>query len=338
MEIGLETKLSCNSHQWRGKICFQSVIVLFAWCLPHLPLCLSLCQHLLLWLFMFFFPLQAVTGLHHVQLVNLMVGKPYSKKDHRSRDKTVLTLNTIPLENTSIRQDSRKRLPWLGRRIGKLLRKHSSRVTKRSSILVRKFRPTKSLESHSFSSSSGTPSPKLPSSPRRSESMKDSSRVERITTTRPFNKGVKVPSQRKQTPVSPLARSTSPVALSQIITPNCSPPGSTQNLSTITPPNSPPITGRSTERHQGMLESTLLTHRKSMSTGELLLSAAKQRTSPQTSPLLKRAVSPSPEQQHHVRSSRPRRSSTLERTTNIVSQRSLQDQDEDDDDQSLSFL
>lgn len=253
----------------------------------------------------------------------------------------MLTLNTIPLENTSIRQDSRKRVPWLGRRIGKLLRKHSSRVAKRPSFFGRKFRPTKSLESHSFSSSSGTPSPKLPSSPRRSESMKDS-RVERIANTRSFSKGVKGPaSRRKQTPVSPLARSTSPVALSQIITPNCSPPGSVQNLPTITPPHSPPITCRSMEKHQGMLESTLLMHKKSMSASELFLNSAKQRTSPQTSPLLKRAVSPSPEQQHHVRSSRPRRSSTLERTTNIVSQRQQLDQEDEEDEEdeaNLSYL
>lgn len=229
---------------------------------------------------------------------------PQPEQIRRRRESSIITVHTIPLDQTSIRPDGRKRMPWLGRRIGKLLRKHSSRVKKRPSSFFRRFKPSNRLDtmSHSFSSSSGTPSPKLPSSPRRSESMKD-----RIG--RPWRKSNATP-KRKQTPVSPLARSTSPVALSSVITPNSSPPGSTQNLSSTTPPNSPPTNPK--DRHSMFVESSLLTQKKSMSTSELFLTAGK-RTSPQTSPLLKRAVSPSPEQQ--LKLSKHRKSSTLERST-----------------------
>ena len=83
-----------------------------------------------------------------------------------------------------------------------------------------------------------------------------------------FGKMIKTTPQRKRTPVSPLARSTSPVALSQMLTPNSSPLGSTQNL-TSTPPNSPPTQIRRPERHTMIVESQLLMHKKSHSTCEL---------------------------------------------------------------------
>lgn len=216
-------------------------------------------------------------------------------------------MNFIPLEHTSIRPDGRKRVPWLGRRIGKLLRKRSSsnRVKYRTSFF-RRLKNSKGLESPN---SSGTPSPKHPSSPRRSESMKD--RLQR-----PFKKSLSQ-KRKQQQPVSPLARSTSPIALSSVITPVSSPSGSTQNLvQHPTPPNSPPIISRP-ERHSMFVESNLLSTRKSISTGELSHLSTKH-TSPHTSPLLlKRAVSPSPEQHMKVSHHRTRRSSTLERSSNI---------------------
>ena len=157
------------------------------------------------------------------------------------------------------------------------------------------------MDTGSYSSSSGTPSP------RRSESMTDKIH-------RSWKKGTSSSTKRKQAPVSPLARSTSPIALTTMITPTCSPPGSTQNLTQqATPPNSPPIITTRPERHSMFAESNLLSTRKSMSISELF---PKQRTSPHTSPLLKRAVSPSPETHMKV-STRARRSSTLERSSNI---------------------
>ena len=210
-------------------------------------------------------------------------------------------MNTIPLDQTSIRPDGRKRVPWLGRRIGKLLRKRSSsnRVKKRPSLFRRIKGNTKSFDGSSYSSSSGTPSP------RRSESMKD--RIQRS-----LKRSGSSSTKRKQAPVSPLARSTSPIALTNVITPTSSPPGSTQNIAQqATPPNSPPIVTRP-ERHSMFAGSTLTSTRKAVSFSELF----SKRTSPHDSPLLKRAVSPSPET--HVRvSPRVYRSSTLERSTNI---------------------
>ena len=244
------------------------------------------------------FLLQAITGLQHVQVVSLIAK---TGKDKR-KEKAYLIMNTIPLDQTSIRPDGRKRVPWLGRRIGKLLRKRSSsnRVKKRPSLFRRMKSGTKSMDTGSYSSSSGTPSP------RRSESMKD--RLQRS-----LKKGTSSSTKRKQAPVSPLARSTSPIALTTMITPTCSPPGSTQNLNQqATPPNSPPIITTRPERHSMFVESNLLSTRKSMSISELF----PKRTSPHTSPLLKRAVSPSPETHMKV-SSRARRSSTLERSSNI---------------------
>lgn len=219
------------------------------------------------------------------------------------KKKSGVTVHVIPLDQTSIRPDGRKRMPWLGRRIGKLLRKHSSnkKVNKKRPSIFGRFKPARAMDSssHSFSSSSGTPSPKLSSSPRRSESLKD----------KHWRKPVS--SKRKQTPVSPLARSTSPVTLNSILTPNTSPPGSMHSLHLTTPPSSP-----KTDRYI-FTDITQSGQKKSVSTGELLLSTnPNKKTSPHTSPLLKRAISPSPEQ-HIIRSNKPRRSSTLERTTNI---------------------
>ena len=154
-------------------------------------------------------------------------------------------------------------------------------------------RGPKGLESPGHSSS-GTPSPKLPSSPHRSESFKDR--------------------MRKQTPVSPLAWSTSPVALTQKITPNSSPPGSMQNLSG-TPPNSPPTNPRRPKRHSMFVDSKLLMHKKSFSAYELTPPAPKK-VSPNTSPLLKRAMSPSERKRFY---SSPKRSETLPRSSKTKS-------------------
>ena len=207
---------------------------------------------------------EAITGMQHVQIVSLMFNKERKKEQRRRRESNVITVHTIPLDQTSIRPDGRKRVPWLGRRIGKLLRKQSSRVKKKPSFFRRMRTSSHGIDStsHSFSSSSGTPSPKLPSSPRRSESMKD-----RIG--RQFRK-VNTTPKRKQPPVSPLARSTSPVGLSSVITPNNSPPGSTQNLSSTTPPSSPP-TNQKHDRHSIFTEPSFLIHKKSVSTSELFL-------------------------------------------------------------------
>ncbi|CAI7999164.1 Microtubule-associated serine/threonine-protein kinase 1 [Geodia barretti] len=51
---------------------------------------------------------QSVIGLHHIQVLKLMIDK------HNS----FLYINTIPLEDTSIRKDKKKRLPTLGHRVG----------------------------------------------------------------------------------------------------------------------------------------------------------------------------------------------------------------------------
>ena len=237
---------------------------------------------------------ESITGLQHVQVMQLMIEKKTS----------TIVVSTIPLEQTSIRKDSRKRAPSLGHRVGKLFRHRSSgsgKVKKRPSFFNRfrkdKGKPQFDSPGHS---SSGTPSPKLPSSPHRSESFK--ARIQKMM--KPDHR------RRKHTPVSPLARSTSPVALSHVITPNSSPPGSMQNLSNATPPNSPPNSSRRPDRHS-MVESQLLLHKKSLSAHELTppLAPKKSVSSPQTSPLLRRAMSPS-----ERKGSKPRRAETLPRT------------------------
>lgn len=241
---------------------------------------------------------ESITGLQHVQVMHLMIDKKNS----------VIVVSTIPLEQTSIRKDSRKRAPSLGHRVGKLFRHRSSgsgKIKKRPSFFS-KFRKDKG-RSHIDSpghSSSGTPSPKLPSSPHRSESFKASmSRLQKI---------IKPDRRRKHTPVSPLARSTSPVALTHG-TPNSSPTGSMQNLNNATPPSSPPNPPRRPERHSMFVDSQLLYHKKSLSAHELTpplpIQPKKSVSSPQTSPLLRRAMSPS-----EKKGSKPRRAETLPRT------------------------
>ena len=235
---------------------------------------------------------ESITGLQHVQVMTLM----FDKKTH------AITVHTIPLEDTSIKKDKRKRAPSLGHRVGKLFRHRSSgsgKIKKRPSFFnrFRKDRSGRALDS-SGQSSSGTPSPK-PSSPHRSDSFK--ARIAKMMKPTP---------RKKHTPVSPLARSTSPVALSQMLTPNSSPPGSTQNL-TGTPPNSPPTQPRRPERYSMIVDSQLLLHKKSHSACELTPPTQKK-GSPTTSPLLKRAVSPSSERK------KPRRSVTLPRSTKTV--------------------
>ena len=236
---------------------------------------------------------QSITGLQHVHVMKLMI----DKHSH------YLYVNTIPLEDTSIRKDKRKRLPTLGHRVGKLFRHRSSgsgRIKKKSQSFLSRIRgrDRRGIDSSGHSSSS-TPSPKHSASPARSESFKK--RVSKmINPTTP---------RRRPTPVSPLARSTSPVSLAQIITPNSSPPGSQQNLTSgsyTTPPNSPPIYTKRPERHSMITESQLVMHKKSQSACEL---PTPKHCSPHTSPLLQRAMSPSSE----GRGLPARRSTTLPR-------------------------
>ena len=263
---------------------------------------------------------ESITGLQHVQVMTIMFDKKTS----------VIIIHTIPLEDTSIRKDTRVRAPSLGHRVGKLFRHRSSgsgKIKKRPSFFKRlkRDRGGRNLDSPE-NSSSGTPSPKLSSSPHRSDSFKE--RMAR------FGKMIKTtPRMKHPPPVSPLARSTSPVALSQMLTPNSSPPGSTQNL-TSTPPNSPPTQIRRPERHSMIVESQLLMHKKSHSACELT-PLSQKKGSPQTSPLLKRAVSPSSERE---RKNKPRRSVTLPRsvkTKTVREQPQVQEQELKED---VSFL
>lgn len=239
---------------------------------------------------------ESITGFQHVQVMTLM-----ADKKHRT-----ITVSTIHMDQTSIRKDKRRRAPSMGHRVGKLFRHHSSgsgKIKKRPSFFNRLRNKDRGhpLDSPGHSSS-GTPSPKLPSSPHRSDSFKEKLR----------RKIIKPDRHRKHTPVSPLARSTSPgpVTITHV-TPNSSPPGSMQNITGATPPNSPPISfPRRPERHSMFVDSQLLMHKKSLSVCELTPSMKKPSTSPQTSPLLKRALSPS---EVRKKGSRPRRSITLPR-------------------------
>ena len=143
---------------------------------------------------------ESITGLQHVQVLHLMIDKKSN----------VINVSTIPLEETTIRKDTKKRTPTVGHRVRKLLRHRSSgsgRIKKRPSFFdrLRREKRSKGQIDSPGHSSSGTPSPKLPSSPHRSDSFID----------KMMNKLAGMKSdhrRRKQTPVSPLARSTSPVA------------------------------------------------------------------------------------------------------------------------------
>ena len=88
---------------------------------------------------------QSVIGLHHIQVMKLMIDK------HNS----FLYINTIPLEDTSIRKDKKKRLPTLGHRVGKLFRHRSSgsgRIKKKSFISRMRGRDRKGVDSSGHSS------------------------------------------------------------------------------------------------------------------------------------------------------------------------------------------
>lgn len=241
---------------------------------------------------------------------------------------TTISLSTVPLDETSIRKDKRKRQPSTGHRVGKLFRHRSSgsgKIKKRPSFLNRirnkgdRHHPHShhSLESPGHSSS-GTPSPKLPSTPHRSDSFTDKLRRRWM---------IKSSSERHRkhtTPVSPLARNTSPGPITvSPITPNSSPPGSMQNITVTgaaTPPNSPPTSlTRRPERHSMFVDSQLLLHKKSHSVCELSPAIKKSSSSPQTSPLLRRALSPS---EVRKRGTKPKRSITLPRAREVQHQRS----------------
>ena len=227
---------------------------------------------------------ESITGLQHVQVLHRMIDKKSN----------VVNISTIPLEETSIRKDTKKRTHTVGHRVRKLLRHRSSgsgRIKKRPSFFdrLRREKKNKGQIDSPGHSSSGTPSPKLPSSPHRTDSFKD--KMKKFAGMKPDHR------RRKQNPVSPLARSTSPVALTHVITPNSSPTGSMQNISSATPPNSPPNLPRRPERHSMITESQLVMHKKSLSAHELTppsIVCKKGGNSPHTSPLLnKRAMSPS---------------------------------------------
>ncbi|XP_064387144.1 microtubule-associated serine/threonine-protein kinase 2-like isoform X2 [Halichondria panicea] len=226
----------------------------------------------------------AIIGLQHVQVISLMVDKK----------NTVITISTIPLEQTSIQKDKKKRSPSLGHRIGKMLRHRSSsgRLKSKKQSFFKRLSRNKSgrgLDSPGHSSS-GTPSPKHPSSPHRSDSFKQ--RLAKVM-------GGGTSRRSRHTPMSPLARSTSPVGLGHNPPSSCSPPGSMSNVSNSTPPNSPTNpNNRRPERHSMFVDSQLLVHQKSFS--------GDKKSSPHTSPLLTRAMSPSGR-------NKPKRSITLPR-------------------------
>ncbi len=218
-----------------------------------------------------------------MEVVSLIVDKRNS----------IVTISTIPLEETSIQKEKRKRAPSLGHRIGKMLRHRSSsgraKSNKKQPFYKRlsRNRSGRSLDSPGHSSSS-TPSPKHPSSPHRSDSFKQ--RIANFI-------GGGTSRSRKNTPMSPLARSTSPVGVAYTTPSSCSPPGSMHNVSTATPPISPTNPNRRPERHSMFVDSQLLVHQKSFND---------KKSSPHTSPLLNRAMSPSGR-------NKPKRSITLPR-------------------------
>ncbi len=253
---------------------------------------------------------ESTIGLQHIQVMHLLVDKKHSS----------ISLSTVPLDQTSIRKDKRKRMHAMGHRVGKLFR-HRSNVKKRPSFLNRlrnkgdRHHPPHyhSLDSPGNSSSS-TPSPKLPSTPHRSDSFTDKLRRRVMRSSDRHRKHT--------TPVSPLARNTSPgPASANPISPGSSPPGSMQNIVITgnTPPNSPPTTiTRRPERHSMFVDSQLLVHTKSQSVSELSPALKKSSNSPQTSPLLKRALSPS---EIRKKVTRPKRSITLPRAREIQHQK-----------------
>ena len=142
---------------------------------------------------------QSVIGLHHIQVMKLMIDK------HNS----FLYINTIPLEDTSIRKDKKKRLPTLGHRVGKLFRHRSSgsgRIKKKSFISRMRGRDRKGVDSSGHSSSS-TPSPKHSSSPFQDRVIQAEACVQddSVKTTHPGVPSASQPSRRSspQTPPFP---------------------------------------------------------------------------------------------------------------------------------------
>ncbi|CAI8027795.1 Microtubule-associated serine/threonine-protein kinase 3 [Geodia barretti] len=138
---------------------------------------------------------QSVIRLHHIQV---MIDK------HNS----FLYINTIPLEDTSIRKDKKKRLPTLGHRVGKLLHcsSWSGRIKKKSFISRMRGRDRKGVDSSGHSSSS-TPSPKHSSSPFQDRVIQAEACVQddSVKTTHPGVPSASQPSRRSspQTPPFP---------------------------------------------------------------------------------------------------------------------------------------
>ena len=192
-----KTRLRHHSHQWRGRV----------------PL-----NHQMCGFYNIILP-QAVTGLLHVQVVQLMLNR---------RNNEVLAINAIPFENTSIQAGHRKESGSIGHKMVKKLKKLKQKtgaLKKRSRTI---FRKDQSSHSRPQSPPSGHPVQH-----RKSDgAVRTDSFMKRIS---------RIGSPKK--PISPLAhspsptsvmttrsRSTSPLTVAHGNSPNSSPTGSTQYL------------------------------------------------------------------------------------------------------------
>lgn len=165
---------------------------------------------------------QAVTGLLHVQVVQLMLNR---------RNNEVLAINAIPFENTSIQTGHRKESGSIGHKMVKKLKKLKQKtgaLKKRSRTIFRKDQSSHSRPQSPPSGSSGHTVQH-----RKSDgAIRTDSFMKRIS---------RIGSPKK--PISPLAhspsptsvmttrsRSTSPLTVAHGNSPNSSPTGSTQYL------------------------------------------------------------------------------------------------------------
>ena len=167
---------------------------------------------------------QAVTGLLHVQVVQLMLNR---------RNNEVLAINAVPFENTSIQSGHRKESGSIGHKMVKKLKKLKQKtgaLKKRSRTI---FRNPKDHSSHSRPQSPPSGSSGHTVQHRKSDgAIRTDSFMKRIS---------RIGSPKK--PISPLAhspsptsvmttrsRSTSPLTVAHGNSPNSSPTGSTQYL------------------------------------------------------------------------------------------------------------
>lgn len=173
---------------------------------------------------MFLFYIQAVTGLLHVQVVQLMLNR---------RNNEVLAISAIPFEHTSIQAGHRKDSNSIGHKMVKKLKKLKQKtgaLKKRSRTI---FRNPKDHSSHSRPQSPPSGSSGHTVQHRKSDgAIRTDSFMKRIS---------RIGSPKK--PISPLAhspsptsvmttrsRSTSPLTVAHGNSPNSSPTGSTQYL------------------------------------------------------------------------------------------------------------